>query len=226
MRVKVKVLIVEDNTTIAEGLRRLLENDGYTVMICGSIRNARKYIESDNYNLIILDIVLPDGDGRTLAEEIKEKPIIFLTAKDAEEDIIRSFEIGGDDYIVKPFRIGELKARIQNVLRKYNSQNSIIKIGNLTIDFEKRKIFKEEKDIEFTVLEWKILSILLNANGKIVTRERLLNISYNANGNFINDNSLSVYIKRIRKKIEDDANNPQIIKTVKGVGYRIEYENN
>ena len=167
--------------------------------------------------------MLPDGNGLELCREIKSKiniPIIFVTAKDTEEDIIKGLNIGADDYIIKPFRIRELIARIQNAIRKYKREN-IIEINNVIFDIDRRVIIKNNQEITLTTLEWEILITLLNANGKVVTRDRLLDISYNKKGNIINDNSLTVYIKRLRQKIEDDINNPSIIKTIKGVGYKI-----
>ena len=130
--------------------------------------------------------------------------------------------IGADDYIVKPFRIGELLARINNAMRKYNKKDSTIKIDDLKIDLDNKCIQRGNKEIILTSLEWKILATLLNARGNIVTRDKLLNLVYDISGNFINDNSLTVYIKRLREKLEDDINNPKIIKTIKGIGYKVE----
>ena len=182
-------------------------------------------LKNNIFDLVILDIILPDGDGMQLCKSIKKTsniPIIFLTAKDRESDIVKGLEIGADDYIVKPFRIGELVARINNALRKYKKDSNVIRIESLIIDIDKMKISKNNEEIFLTSLEWRILITLLNSRGNIVTRDRLLNLVYDISGNFINDNSLTVYIKRLREKLEDDVNNPKIIKTIKGIGYRIE----
>ncbi len=218
-----RILIVEDNYIVADGLKFSLEYEGYSVSIATNTESCYEEIKKCNYDLIIIDIMLPDGNGLELCREIKSKiniPIIFVTAKDTEEDIIKGLNIGADDYIIKPFRIRELIARIQNAIRKYKREN-IIEINNVIFDIDRRVIIKNNQEITLTTLEWEILITLLNANGKVVTRDRLLDISYNKKGNIINDNSLTVYIKRLRQKIEDDINNPSIIKTIKGVGYKI-----
>ncbi len=223
-----KILIVEDNEAIYEGLKFSLEHENFSVIIAKNIKEAKQEILKNIYNLIILDIMLPDGDGIELCKNIKANldiPVIFLTAKDSEGDIVKGLNVGADDYIVKPFRIGELVARINNALRKYKKDENIIKIEDVTIDTEKMSIYKNDNEIILTNLEWRILNTLLNSRGNIVTREKLLNLACDLRGNFINDNSLTVYIKRIREKLEDDINNPRIIKTIKGIGYKIENAN-
>ena len=224
-----RILIVEDNDTIVEGLKFSLEQENFKVTISKTINEAKIEILNNLYNLVILDIMLPDGDGVELCRYIKENfdiPVIFLTAKDAEIDIIKGLNVGADDYIVKPFRIGELVARINNALRKYKKDTNVIKIHNVVINPEKMSILKNDCEVALTTLEWRILNTLLNSMGTTVTRDKLLKLACDTRGNFINDNSLTVYIKRIREKIEDDVNNPKIIKTIKGIGYRIDNANN
>lgn len=223
-----RILIVEDNEAIAEGLKLSLECENFNVNICTSINSAKSELLKNIYNLVVLDILLPDGDGIEFCKYIKENmeiPVIFLTAKDAENDIIKGLNIGAEDYIVKPFRIGELVARINNAFRKYKDDDDILIIRNITIDRTNMIVSKNGKEIQLTSLEWRILNMLLNSIGNTISREKLLNLACDIKGNFINDNSLTVYVKRIREKLEDDINNPQIIKTIKGIGYRIENEN-
>lgn len=224
-----RILIVEDNDTIVEGLKFSLEQENFKVTISKTINEAKIEILNNLYNLVILDIMLPDGDGVELCRYIKENfdmPVIFLTAKDAEIDIIKGLNVGADDYIVKPFRIGELVARINNALRKYKKDTNVIKIHNVVINPEKMSILKNDCEVALTTLEWRILNTLLNSMGTTVTRDKLLKLACDTRGNFINDNSLTVYIKRIREKLEDNVNNPKIIKTIKGIGYRIDNANN
>ena len=222
-----KILIVEDNEAIAQGLKVSLEAENYQVDISNTMQSAREKISQNCYHLMIFDILLPDGNGIDLCKELKQNydiPILFLTAKDKEQDIINGLNVGADDYIVKPFRIGELLARIHNALRKYKKTASLLKIEDITIDLEHNRIEKGKQEVTLTSLEWRIFLMLLNARGNIVTRDRLLNLVYDISGNFINDNSLTVYIKRLREKLEDDINHPKIIKTIKGIGYKIENE--
>lgn len=224
-----KILIIEDNKPIADGLKFSLEKEKYIVVVNQNLKDATKELKNNKFNLIILDIMLPDGDGMEFCKYIKEEldiPVILLTAKDKESDIVKGFNLGADDYIVKPFRIGELIARINNALKKYNQVENIVEIDNVTFDLDKMIAYKNNKDVILTSLEWRILNTLLNSSGCIVSREKLLNLACDVRGNFINDNSLTVYIKRLRKKIEDDINNPKIIKTIKGIGYKIENANN
>ena len=219
-----KILIVEDNKPIADGLKFSLEKEKYIVVVNQNLKDATKELKNNKFNLIILDIMLPDGDGMEFCKYIKEDldiPVILLTAKDKESDIVKGFNLGADDYIIKPFRIGELIARINNALKKYNQVENIVEIDNVTFDLDKMIVYKNNKEVILTSLEWRILNTLLNSRGYIVTREKLLNLACDVRGNFINDNSLTVYIKRLRKKIEDDINNPKIIKTIKGIGYKI-----
>ena len=223
-----KILLVEDNETITMGLKYSLEQENFEVETAKNVVTAKAKMKKEEFNMYLLDIALPDGEGYELCKEIKEKgnkPVIFLTAKDKEEDVIKAFNLGADDYIVKPFRIGELTARIKNALRKYKQEEGIIKIENIVFNLDKMNAFKKNNEIVLTSLEWRIINTLLNSIGNIVTREKLLD-ACDIRGNYINDNSLTVYIKRLRKKIEDDINNPKIIKTIKGIGYKIENANN
>ena len=171
---------------------------------------------------MLLDVSLPDGNGFEICKEIKEKndiPIIFLTAQDEETSIVLGLDLGADDYIVKPFRTRELISRIKSVLRRYGKkeENNIIQYKDIKIDTISAKVYKNNKEIIFTSLEYRILLMLFTNQNKLITREQLLEKIWDIAGNFVNDNTLTVYIKRIREKLEDDS----IIKTVRGLGYRI-----
>ena len=173
---------------------------------------------------MLLDISLKDGNGYSLCSEIKSEydiPVIFLTASGDEASVVAGFDLGADDYIAKPFRPRELVSRIKNALRKYQHDNGRIVIGDLFIDMNSGKVSKGEKDIVLSALEFRILQIFLENRGRILSREALLEDVWDIAGNFVNDNTLSVYIKRLREKIEDDPQNPKIIMTVRGLGYRM-----
>lgn len=213
------ILIVEDNKVIAKGLKYSLEQEGFNVVISPNGILTRQYIDNNDYDLVLLDISLPDDDGYSLCEYIKKNKdikIIFLTAKDEEENVVHGFEIGADDYIIKPFRTRELISRINNVLRR--KKNNIIKNDNITIDLDSYKVYEDNNEIVFTTLEFKILSLLFLNLDRVVTREQIFNYLYEYDDNYVNDNTLTVYIKRIREKLS----NKEMIKTIKGLGYRVD----
>lgn len=215
-----KILIVEDNDIIARGIEYSLNKEGFTTNIEKTVDDTKNDLTKNNYDLIILDISLPDGNGFDLCKYIKEYtsiPIIFLTARDEEKDIVEGFDLGAEDYIIKPFRNRELISRINNVLRHYHKENNIIKNGDITINQNENRVYKNDKEIVLTALEYKILTLLYNNLDKTITREILLNKIWDIAGNFVNDNTLTVYIKRIREKL--DTND---IITIKGIGYRVE----
>lgn len=218
------ILIVEDDETIRISLKYFLESEKFSVLEACDFKKAKQEM-TKNPDLILLDLGLPDGNGFDLFSElmkIKKVPTIFLTAIDDEVSIVRGLDMGADDYITKPFKVRELLSRINNVLRRYkrNNEDNIIHLHNLTIDLNGARVRKNNEDIFLTALEYKILLILgLNPN-KVFTREQILADIWDTNEDFVNDNTLTVYIKRIREKIEDDPNNPKIILTVRGLGYK------
>lgn len=217
-----KILIVEDDSTIRSGLKYCLEYENFEVVEATDGKDAISKLE--NISLILLDVNLPDIDGFELFKEIKKKkdiPIIFLTANDLETSIVMGLDMGADDYVTKPFKARELVSRIKNVLRRSNNNLDVINIYNITIDLKQAKVFKEGKDVGLTALEYKILlSLALNPN-QVFTREKLLADIWDVNEEYVYDNTLTVYIKRIREKIEDDISDPKIIQTVRGIGYQI-----
>lgn len=211
-----RLLTVEDNLMILKGLKYYLESEGFIVDKATTYKEALDLILFNNYDLILLDISLPDGDGFNLAKEIKENykiPIIFLTAKDDIDDICNGLLLASD-YIIKPFRNRELLARIKKALHL----NDIIEFNNLKIDTNKKEIYKNNVEINLTSLEYKLFMSLLDNRNKVLSREFLLDKIERETGNFVNDNTLRVYIKRIREKLNDE----NIIRTVKGIGYVID----
>ena len=219
-----KILYVEDNDIISSEIKKYLENENIDTHIAKTVLEAKKLVLANIYNLILLYIMLPDGDGIEFYKYIKQKyniPIIFLTAKNSEDDIVKGIDLGADDYIVKPFRMRELTSRIKNIIKKKDKVKAIV-VDNVLFDQENNVILKSGNTISLTALEYKILTILFENINRIVTREFLLERIWDISSNFVNDNTLTVYIKRLREKIEDDPNNPKIIKTIKGMGYKIE----
>lgn len=220
------LLIVEDDITIRQGLKFYLEQENFNVISVEFAGDAIKTINNNHIDLILLDVNLPDMDGFELFKEIKkikDIPIIFLTANDLEVSVVRGLDMGADDYITKPFKARELVSRIKNVLRRVNNNqdNNLIKIRDIVIDLKQAKVFKNNVDVMLTALEYKILiTLALNPN-TVFKREKILADIWDVNEDYVNDNTLTVYIKRIREKIEDDITNPKIILTVRGIGYKI-----
>ena len=211
------ILLTEDNDYIIKGIKYLLESNNFKVTIAKSLKEAKELI-SNKYDLIILDLMLPDGDGLKFYEEnLKNKTTLILTAKDDEDIISSSLDSGVEDYIIKPFRSKELLARINKILKR-NKDNAIITVDNVTIDADAGRVFVTNKEIILTTLEYRILLLLFQNLNRIVTREILIDRIWDISGKFVEDNTLTVYIKRIREKL----GNENIIKTIKGIGYRVD----
>lgn len=212
-----KILLVEDNKSIIKGLEYPFAQNGYSCEYCLSLDEAVRKAPF-NYDVAVLDIMLPDGNGFDLFKKIRrysDLPVIFLTAVDDEDSVVNGLELGADDYITKPFSTRELIARIKRVANK-NSKKNIITVSGVTLDLDKSAVFENGKQLELTALEYKLLSLLMQNAGKVVTRELIFEKIWDVSGNFVNDNTLTVYIKRVRKKLDAD-----IIKTVKGMGYQV-----
>ena len=222
-----KILIIEDEETIGMGLKYYLEQENFSVNVSSLGHDAISYIKENNdIDLILLDVNLPDINGFNLFKDIKsvkDIPIIFLTASDMETSIVMGIDMGAEDYITKPFKVRELLSRINAVLRRRgnNSNTNVIKIKDITIDMKQAKVFKNGIDLMFTALEYKIFLTLALSPNTVFTREKILGDIWDINYDYVNDNTLTVYIKRIRKKIEDDPMNPEVIKTVRGIGYMV-----
>lgn len=212
-----KILLVEDNLNIRESLEYSFKVKNINLVSKSNIKDTLDYLENNKVDLIILDVTLPDGNGFDLYKnQIKnmEIPVIFLTARDSEEDIVNALDMGASDYLTKPFRTGELIARINKILNK-----KTICIKNITYDLNKMFVYKDDKVINLTTLELKILGLLFSNINKVVTRDKIIDSIWEWTGNDVNDNTVTVYMKRIREKLDSD-----IIITLKGIGYRIDEE--
>ena len=217
-----QILLIEDNLTIIKGLTYTLKQNNYEVYACKNLLEAISYLKDNpKLNLIILDVTLPDGNGFTFfTDNLKSLniPTIFLTAKDEEDDIVRGLEIGAEDYLTKPFSTKELLARINKILLR-QKHNSILKVGDISFDMDKMLVYKDTTKIELTPLELKLLHLLFLNLNKLVSRNTILDKIYEWTGNDVDSHTITVYFQRIRQKLGTD-----IISTVKGLGYRIDYE--
>lgn len=220
------ILLVEDDKTIAMGIEYSLKQEGFVAVVCHTVAGAREMIREKGFTLVILDVSLPDGSGFDLCKMIRgrgDTPVIFLTACDDEVNVVMGLDLGADDYITKPFRVRELISRIKSVLRRYHIQpypKSEISIGPIRINTAKARACKNGKEIPLTALEYKLLLTLAHSEGQTITRNQILDGIWDVAGDFVNDNTLTVYIKRLREKIEEDPGQPKIIQTVRGIGYK------
>ena len=221
------IFLLEDDSAIGIGLSYSLKNEGYSVTVAKTVKDALKIISDNTFDLYILDLTLPDGSGYDVCTEIKktgDRPVIFLTAYDDEVNVVMGLEMGADDYISKPFRVKELLARIKTVLRRYNKDTAdgIINIGNIKVNTNEAKVYKNSEEVILTAMEYRLLLTFINNRGIVLSRQKLLEDIWDVAGDFVNDNTLTVYIKRLRDKIEKDPAHPLIIKTVRGMGYILE----
>lgn len=219
-----QIFLVEDDMTIAKNLILLLRSEGFTVTHAPTRDDALAALAGKKYDLALIDISLPDGNGFTVCTEIKEAqdiPVIFLTAFSDEASVVTGLNIGADDYITKPFRPRELIARIKTALRKNTGFSPVFTGNGLHVDTASGVVKKDGNEVFLSALEYRLLLVFINNPKSIITRSRLLDELWDAAGEFVNDNTLTVYIKRLREKIENDPANPQIILTVRGTGYRM-----
>lgn len=227
------VFVVEDDDIISEGLKISLEAEGYRVLTASTQADAMELLRKKaEFHVCLLDVMLPDGNGYEICKEIRKTsdvPVLFLTACDDEVHTVLALEQGADDYIAKPFRIRELLARMKAVLRRYGkgdaSDNGVkpVMVGENRVELESGKVYRNGEEIILTTMEYKLLLIFLKNRGQILTRQQILNNIWDEGGDFVNDNTLSVYVKRLRKKL-DDAEDGSLIQTVRGLGYRMEKE--
>ncbi|WP_033164763.1 response regulator transcription factor [Clostridium sp. KNHs205] len=219
-----QIFLVEDDKTIAKNLTLLLRSESFTVAHASTRSEALAMLTGNKFDLALVDISLPDGNGFTVCTEIKKTwniPVIFLTASGDEASVVTGLNIGAEDYITKPFRPRELIARIETALRKGRRSEYDFQINKLHVDIANGIVKKNGSEVFLSALEYRLLLVFINNAKTILTRSRLLDELWDAAGEFVNDNTLTVYIKRLREKIEDDPVNPQIILTVRGTGYRL-----
>lgn len=220
-----KILLVEDDGQIASYLGELLRAEGFDTQIAGSKKEASECLLIQAFDLVLLDVSLPDGNGFSICAEIKKEyeiPVIFLTASGDEYSVVAGLDMGADDYIAKPFRPRELISRIRSVLRRCKKEQRILSCGDLKVNVSSATVTKGEKELFLSALEYRMLLILLQNKGQILTRNQLLEEIWDASGEYVNDNTLSVYMKRLREKIEENPQSPRLLHTIRGIGYRME----
>lgn len=218
------ILIIEDDQAIIRALEDYLHIEGFRTARVSGECEAKQYMEHEDADLLLLDISLSEGNGFEVCKAAKEHglPVIFLTASGDENSVVRGLDLGADDYIAKPFRPRELVSRIRSVLRRSGGAQSIVTLGAVTIDTDKCVVTKNGTEIVLSALEYRLFMVFVNNRGRLLSRNRLLEEIWDAGGDFVNDNTLTVYIKRLREKIEDNPQSPEIIKTVRGLGYRVD----
>ncbi len=221
-----KILVVEDDSTIILGIQYSLQQEGFYIRTAKNLSEARMILKDESLDLILLDVMLPDGNGYDFCKEIRESsniPIMFLTALDDEINVVMGLDLGGDDYIAKPFRLKELISRIKAVLRRhgiFTEDKKNLTFDSLKIFTMQGKVMKGKEDLMLTTLEYKLLLTLCQHPNTILSRNQILDSLWDFQGDFVNDNTLTVYIKRLREKIEDDPTCPKFITTVRGMGYK------
>lgn len=220
------ILYVEDDLSLIDGLKYTLETSGYMIDISRTVKEALTLFRQSQYYLLLLDVTLPDGTGFDICREVRKLstvPIIFLTASDEEISIVRGLDMGGDDYITKPFKLNELLSRIKALLRRstqFSKADTILEANGIKIDTIERLVWKKGTLLELTLIEYKLLCLFMQNPNHLLTREMILDLLWDGNGNYVDDNTLSVYIRRLRSKIEDTPNMPAFLLTERGFGYK------
>ena len=228
---KDRVLLVEDDGSLIDGLEYALKKDGFEVEVARSVEEFGKLYTDGRFDVVLLDVSLPDGNGFEICERIRrtsEVPILFLTAADEEFNVVRGLDMGGDDYVSKPFRLNELLSRIHSLQRRAGKrgkgagavQEPVLESGGIRVDLVGNRAWLEEEPLELTAQEYRLLCLFLKNQGMILTRERILDMLWDGNGEFVDDNTLSVYIRRLRSKIEEEPSSPKHLLTVRGLGYQ------
>ncbi len=222
------ILFVEDDATIAMGVEYSLKQDGFQVSLAYRLEEARDLLKRQPFDLVLLDLGLPDGSGYELCKEIRaagDTPIIILSARDEEASIVLGLDLSADEYVTKPFRLRELIAHMKAVLRRgaagaIEAEDRTLTCGDVTVVAQQAKVYKNGREVPLTALEYRLLLTLFANQGRVLTRSQILGSIWEVDGDFVNDNTITVYIKRLREKLEDDPQNPTLIKTVRGLGYQ------
>lgn len=218
-----RILLVEDDPAIARSMAEFLQSEGFSIQAVSGQREAEALLAPGAFDLLLVDVSLANGSGYGVCASAKlyGLPVIFVTASGDESSVVAGLDMGADDYIAKPFRPRELVSRVRSVLRRCGSQ-SVVSIGSLRVDADKAVVTKNGRELSLSALEYRILLVFLSNRGRVLTRARLLEEIWDVAGDFVNDNTLTVYIKRLREKLEDDPQNPVLFKTVRGIGYRMD----
>ncbi|MPL97778.1 Sensory transduction protein regX3 [bioreactor metagenome] len=220
------ILLLEDNLSLIEGLQFSLRKNNFEVTVARTVREALVKLSDIKFDLLLLDLALPDGSGFEVCRKARQSsniPIIFLTASDEEVSVVMGLDMGGDDYITKPFKLNELISRINALLRRAglaNSSQPELKSNGLTVRLQESRVLKDGREIELTVAEYRLLCLLMRNPNTILSRAVILDRLWDSSGSFVDDNTLSVYVRRLRSKIENDPENPHYLLTARGVGYK------
>lgn len=219
-----KLLLVEDDATLIRMLDSFLTGEGFQLQAVTGQDAAAQKMEEARFDLALVDISLAQGNGFVVCAQAKAHgiPVIFLTASGDEYSVVTGLDMGADDYIAKPFRPRELVSRIRSVLRRAGKRQAVVQLGSLCVDIDKGTVSRNGQDLFLSALEYRLLLVFLNNRGRILSRDNLLEELWDCSGDFVSDNTLTVYIKRLREKIEEDPQNPALIRTVRGLGYRME----
>ena len=219
-----RILLVEDDAQITASLSAFLQSEGFSVETAAGETQARQLVEQTAPGLLLVDVQLAEGSGFGVCAYARSRglPVIFLTASGDESSVVLGLDMGADDYIAKPFRPRELVSRIRSVLRRYGKEKTLVPLGGVMVDTEKGRVTRDGRDVYLSALEYRLLLVFLGHRGKVLSRSQLLEEIWDAAGDFVNDNTLTVYIKRLREKIETDPADPQIIRTERGIGYMVD----
>lgn len=220
------ILLVEDDKSIVTNLTEFLQKEGFSITAVEGQEKALSLLEksANQFDLLLLDVSLSDGNGYAICRAAKSTtslPIIFLSASGDEYSVVTGLDLGADDYISKPFRPRELVSRIHNIMRRYGKANALLEYKNLNVDIVRGTVCKDGQEIILSALEYRLLLYFMNNKGIILSRQKLLDALWDIAGEFVNDNTLTVYIKRLREKIEENPQNPILIKTIRGIGYKM-----